>query len=71
MLPNDISSIEEMLRRMLGIDFGKVGLSNLSNFPNLKFPIGSLIRKTDIAITIRSGEVTKKYERTLTQYGNI
>ena len=64
----EISMLEEALRKLLGLNFGKESVSNMTDSHNPKFLQGTIIRKSDIAITIRHGEVTKKYERSFTQH---
>ena len=58
--------MEELLRRLLGVKFGKESVTELNANP--KMPVGTLIRKTDIAITVRSPGHVKRYERKTTQY---
>lgn len=64
----EFSAFEEILRRNFGIEFGKESVSNEFDPSARKFPNGTLIRKMDISVTIRSGEVTKRYVRKVNQY---
>ena len=60
MLPN-ISSIEESLRQILGIEFGKLSFTQTEFEVTTKMPHGQMVRKTTITEIVRDGIITKKY----------
>lgn len=63
MLPNQISDIEEKLRTILGIEFGQFSFTKTEFEVATKMPHGQMIRKTTITEIVRSGVITKKYEK--------
>ena len=62
MLPNEISALEEALRNLLGIEFGKLSLTKTEFDISTKMPHGQMVRKTVITEIIRTGVITKNFQ---------
>ena len=58
-----ISNIEEALRKILGIEFGKLSFSQTEFKATTKMPHGQMLRKTVITEIVRDGKIIKKYEQ--------
>ena len=58
-----ISKLEEALRQILGIEFGKLSFTQTEFEVSTKMPHGQILRKTTITEIVRDGIITKHFEK--------